>query len=419
MRKWGGRAGFSILDQSLVSGVNFALQIVLARTLDLDEYGAFSVAFSIFLFLAGFHNALILEPMSVLGVSRERSEVWNYLVSVLGIHLVLTVILSIIMLIISQFLSDPLLYYALLGVILGTPAILLFWLMRRAYYVDEDPAGAALGSVAYSVLFAGGLALIWRYGWQSAFAGYLLMATASALTSAAAIVHFRARYGSNTPIAAASRLGSVFREHWHYGRWIVIVAVLMPLTAQAQVFIAAELIGLDGAGVLRALLVLILPMAQVNAAISTVGLPIVSGGLNRNSAARPQRTAARITIGLTAAALIYEFVLIAFSSRLENLLYGGRFAEFAWALPILGLQPVLGALGSGYALLLRAAQRSDLIVLSALLTCPVAILSAGILIWNYGIGGATLSITLTQAAALFTMHVLYRSNSASLSTSLR
>ena len=48
----GLKAGFSIADQAMLSGSNFTLNILLARWLESAEYGAFTLVFSIFLFLA-------------------------------------------------------------------------------------------------------------------------------------------------------------------------------------------------------------------------------------------------------------------------------------------------------------------------------------------------------------------------------
>jgi hypothetical protein len=64
---WVGKGALAIVDQGLLSGSNFLLAVLLARWLPRDQYGAFALGFSIFLFLSGLHNAFFLEPMSVLG----------------------------------------------------------------------------------------------------------------------------------------------------------------------------------------------------------------------------------------------------------------------------------------------------------------------------------------------------------------
>src|SRR5690242_14243325 len=73
------KAVLAFLDQGLNSGSNFVVSLLLARWLTSEEYGAYALAYSIFLLLSGFHNALILEPMSVLGPSSYRRRVPEYL----------------------------------------------------------------------------------------------------------------------------------------------------------------------------------------------------------------------------------------------------------------------------------------------------------------------------------------------------
>ena len=57
----------SIADQAAFSGTNFAVNVLLARWLTSEGYGAFSVAWSMYLILFALHNALIVEPMTVVG----------------------------------------------------------------------------------------------------------------------------------------------------------------------------------------------------------------------------------------------------------------------------------------------------------------------------------------------------------------
>src|SRR6266481_1993479 len=71
VRVWGLKSVLSLVDQALTSGAGFAVNIFLARWLAPALYGAFAVAFAAALFVAGFHNVLLLEPLSVFGPARH------------------------------------------------------------------------------------------------------------------------------------------------------------------------------------------------------------------------------------------------------------------------------------------------------------------------------------------------------------
>src|SRR5260370_36194446 len=75
LRVWGWRSAMSLVDQGLTSGAGFAVNLLLARWMAPAGYGAFAVAFAGFLFVSGFHNGLLLEPMTVMRPSRYTERV--------------------------------------------------------------------------------------------------------------------------------------------------------------------------------------------------------------------------------------------------------------------------------------------------------------------------------------------------------
>lgn len=60
------RSTYTVLDHGVSSGSNFVLSILLARTLSVDAYGAFSVCFAIYTVVLGFSRALSTDPLLVL-----------------------------------------------------------------------------------------------------------------------------------------------------------------------------------------------------------------------------------------------------------------------------------------------------------------------------------------------------------------
>src|SRR5947207_8633428 len=67
---WLNRGVLATLDQGLLSGSNFILAVLLARWLPVWDYGGYALALSIFMLINAVHQALLLEPMSVLGTAR-------------------------------------------------------------------------------------------------------------------------------------------------------------------------------------------------------------------------------------------------------------------------------------------------------------------------------------------------------------
>ena len=71
--------GYSFADQALAVGGMFLVNVMLARTRTKEEYGMFALTYSLFTFIAGVHNASILEPYTVYGSGRYRDRFPEYL----------------------------------------------------------------------------------------------------------------------------------------------------------------------------------------------------------------------------------------------------------------------------------------------------------------------------------------------------
>jgi O-antigen/teichoic acid export membrane protein len=59
------RVGWGLADQALSSGTNFALAVLIARAVTKQEFGAFGVAFTVYLLVQGLTRAVTSEPLLV------------------------------------------------------------------------------------------------------------------------------------------------------------------------------------------------------------------------------------------------------------------------------------------------------------------------------------------------------------------
>src|SRR5258706_15912257 len=145
LRVWGIRSALSVFDQGLTAAVGFGVNIALARWLSADAYGAFAVAFATFLFISGFHNVLLLEPLTVMGPSRHPNRLPTYFREQIVIHVILVGVLAAVILLAAQASllgasGHPPFAGAFIGSGGGLPFLALFLLVRRMCYVLPRPA---------------------------------------------------------------------------------------------------------------------------------------------------------------------------------------------------------------------------------------------------------------------------------------
>jgi O-antigen/teichoic acid export membrane protein len=176
---------------------------------------------------------------------------------------------------------------------------------------------------------------------------------------------------------------------------------------QMQIFFAAYL-GLEDAGVLRALLNFVLPMTQIATAISTFAVPALSEEFGAGRVGVLRTKAQWMTFGLTATAALYTLVLWFASPQIGHFLYHGKFAKYAWLLPVLALQTIFNAFASGYAVVLRAIQRPKDYLFAIAAAAPVALLSAAVCVRLWGLTGAAVSMPLAALAMAITTYYYSR-----------
>jgi len=96
IRRWQKPAIFSLADQAVFSGSMLLVNILLARWTSPEEFGTFAVLYAVFLIFAGFHNALIVEPMSVFGARKQAAARQVYFRHVYLIHAAVVLVLAIV-----------------------------------------------------------------------------------------------------------------------------------------------------------------------------------------------------------------------------------------------------------------------------------------------------------------------------------
>jgi O-antigen/teichoic acid export membrane protein len=395
LRAWGLKSALSLVDQGLTSAAGFGVNLLLARWLAPDLYGAFAVAFAAFLFISGFHNVLLLEPLSVMGPSRHAGRLPEYFRAQMAVHGILVGVLSLIALVMGLILWRLAPGSPLVGSVLGSAFVLslllLLWLARRMCYVMQSPGIAVAGSAIYFVLVIAGLFALRFAGKVSPLGAFLLMG-ASSLFVTWILLHRLGVKSTGTLLQVSISWRAVLRENWAYGRWLTLTTALSWTLIQAQTFLAAGFLGLSAAGTLRAMQLPSLAMTQVIAATTLLVLPSMSQELGRGNIGRLRKKAMLSTMFLTTLGSFFVAGLFLFAAPIEGLLFGQKYSSFAWLIPVLGLVPIFTGFSSSLSLALRALRKSQFELLAYVLSAITALASGYVLMPRWGLPGAAASI---------------------------
>jgi O-antigen/teichoic acid export membrane protein len=407
-RRWGLKAGYSVADQALASVSNFALNVLLARTLSESRYGAFGVAFTIFLVLSGIHNALILEPISVFGPSRYADSLVPYLRRVTVIHLWFTAGLAIVGIAGGLIFCNAELKPVFVAMAATSPAILLFWLARRAHYLEFRPDLASMSSLIYCIVLGFAVGLLYLVHMLNGVLSFVALGIASLAASA-----FSARKtGVDFQLSRSGDVRATAAEMWNFGRWILPSALFFPLIAQVQMLWTSALDGLSAAGAFRALQNPVLPVVQVQTALGTLGLPVLAREFATGHTRAMLRRSIFYVAALGGVALLYEIAVLLTGGLWDRVLYGGKFATYDWLMPILGIMPVAVALATGCSVVLRAMLRPGLTTVTHIVGGVFGLIISYFWIRRAGVTGAVYALTASQvvtaAISLILISVAFR-----------
>jgi O-antigen/teichoic acid export membrane protein len=332
-----GRAGWALLDQGISSFTNFALGILIARSVSADEFGAFSLAFATYVVIVNLARAIGTQPLVIRYSGVDPADWRRGAGAAMGTMLATGIVIGLLC-VVGGLLAGGAAGIAFVALGIALPALLVQDGWRF-------------------VFFAGGRdrdAVITDFVWAVALIALLVVATRIAPGSPGAILGWgvSAVIGG---IVGAWRAGVVPRVgstrawlHEHndlVGRFSA--EVLIGLGAnQATIYVVGLTAGLAQAGSLRAAQILLGPMHVVLQAAHLIAVP---EGV-RIRLRRPQRFRLAIgglSVGLASVIGLWVLVLALLPVNVGQALLGDSWAEAQVVLIPLGLALIAQGISGG------------------------------------------------------------------------
>lgn len=350
----------AVADQGLFSGANFLLNILLARWLSAADYGAYSLAFAVFLLFAAVHSAILVEPMMVFGAGKYFTRFSQYLKVLIASHWAVMLPVSVLLfgatLVLRQVYSQKA-AAAFLGLVFGAGGILLFWLVRRVFYVLLRPAWGVAGGAVYFVLLLAAISALQFTGHLSTTTAFAGMGVAGLLASAILLARFFAVFSAEQH---GPSLSETAREHWRYGRWAMATAIIGWFPGHVYYALLPAHLGLEGSAGLRALMNFVLPVLQAISALTMLLLPMLVRDRHNGGVRRMNRTMWQFLSIFAAGAVVYLTGLWLLRDEVFQVFYAGKYSQYAgWPLFLAGLLPLGTCATAVLGNALRALERPD------------------------------------------------------------
>jgi len=413
-RRWGIRLSIALADPGATLSAGLLVSLLLARWLPAQQYGAFALAFALFLFLSVLQNALVLEPMSMMGPGSYQPILTDYFEAQIWVHLAFSAVLAVPLLFAAAFLAlfgfgGPL-PGALLGAGLALPFVLLLWLARRMSCILERPVSAMFADAASLALLLCGLLALQATHKTTPFTVFLLLGFGG--LCAALLIFHKLKIGLDETRPCRVSWRSAGTENWRFGRWQLGGAVCFASLGLTPLLVAPVFLGIAATGRMFAMQIPALLLLQCGGVAAMLLLPSFAHESFTGSSRGLGQLAQRVSLSLAGASLLFAALFYFFAAPLERLLFGGKFAGDARLMALFMAIPLFAGLASGYSMALRAMQRPQFDRLATRIAAAVSLQAAFLFIPLWGLAGAAISLASGFAAHAAVVYLCFRQAAA-------
>jgi len=339
------RAGWGAADQAFSSLTNFALGILIARTVSADDFGAFSLAFATYTIILNVARAAATTPL-IVRYSGLEPDAWRPGArAAMGMSFTIGLASGAACLLVGL-VAGGALREAFVALGLTMPGLIVQDSWRFAFFSTGHGTRAFANDVVWAIVLFPAFALLTATGRVTVF--WPVVAWGGAATVAAVL---GARQAGLLP--APRRTRAWWREHVDLSsRYLGELAANMTAT-QASMYVLGIVAGLGAVGALRAGQLLLGPLNILYQGVQLVAIPEAVSIL-RSSVQRLRQVCILLSVFLGAVATAWGLLLLAIPDDLGVALLGHTWANAREVILPLSLSVVAASLTTGAYVALRA-----------------------------------------------------------------
>jgi O-antigen/teichoic acid export membrane protein len=362
----GRRSSLALVDQALSSITNFVLSVVIARALPAAEFGAFGIAFAVYMLARGLSNAMWSAPVIIRHAGTEPELRLDQVAISAGTALVTGVISGVAVAVAGLLLGGSV-GGALLALSICLPGLLLQDAWRQGFITHAQPGKAAVNDGIWAVLQLVAVIVIIRSVDEPSVAA-LTLGWGLAGTVAALLASWQARRGP------AVRGGwQMVRDHRHLGPQFAAEFALTNGQAQVTLVALAALSGTTATAGFRGAQVLFGPQRVLSNGLLLSVLP--EGVRIRSSMHRLRWLVRALSVVNTGLVLAVGVVLLALPDSVGEALLGDSWGPTQPViLPMIAFG-ITGTVVSGPSMGLRVIEKAGACLRNQMIVSPVTVLA--------------------------------------------
>ena len=399
---------FVMADQAVASLTNFFTGLIIGRTCTKEEFGLYTLGFSIVLFFTSMQMALISNPYSIHCPRLKGSlDQARFAGSTMAHQIFLSAISIVILagggLILSRGIGPS----GLDKVVWILASMVVFHLFRsyaRQYcFARLLTCSALVLDVCVGVIQTIGLLGLAHFGLLSAKSGLAALGVAGGVGAAGLLTHKRADFSLRP-----QQIASDFGRNWSLGKWFLAYTLAFTASSLLYPWILASFHGTSATGVLAACTGVVFLANPFMLGMSNLLNPKISHAFARGQAKEAQRVVVKGTYVFLIVMGPFCLSMFLFGNHVLRLMYGPKYGGYGAVVAILALGQLVSSSTASITSGLSVMKRPDAGFKSYALALLVTLTLGLWLVKAFGPIGAAYSLLAGNTTASIYQWLTYR-----------
>lgn len=383
----------ALIDQALVSGVNFLTGILLARFLGIKEFGVFTLAWMAVLLANSFQTAFISNPMMSVAPKLSKDEETVYFGSVLLQQLAFslaTFALLVIGIMVSEYFfplwEAKALMLPLACAMLTSQTHDFF---RRYFYTrGKVPIVLKNDIVCYGGRMA--FLIVLFYMGMSSTSNVIWVLSASFL--AGSLIGYSQMETTQWPSPATFKRHCL--RHWRLSRWLAASALLQWMSGNLFVIVAGATLGATAVGALKAAQSIMGVAHILLFGLGNIAIVKASKALGKGGVVAMKTYLKKLSFLVVLSTLFFAIIVSVAPEFLLATLFGGEYAPYYWVLRGYAVAYVIMAMNLPLSIGLKSLEQTLPVFLSFALAMLFSVIASSPFVGWFGIYGAVAGVIL-------------------------
>lgn len=409
--QWLRKGGAAFVDQALFAGSNFIVTWLLARWMVEAEYGAVVVAYTWFVLVQSFYEAIMVAPLSYYGAGKYSAYFRRYLAYLAYGHIFLGGLVTL------GFFAAAFLIYRfnsqLLGTAMAGAAVACLFLLgrgliRQPFYVLSRPQWSAIGGGIYLIVNVAATVALYLTDSLTPFTALVGMGLAGLVATIVQIIVLKPEFRPSEANAFVNRRQLV-ADHWDYGKWSLSARSLAWVAGNFGVLLMPLVSGFAGSAALRATMNLVQPIFMTNSALMSLLTPTFVRTYRKDGKAGLNRRVRRLVQLAVLCTGSYFLFLAVFGKSIIHLLYAGRYdTEVTWLFVVgIAALPMITTISRVMDAALSGMGRVKLSFQSKIIPTTLTVVLDLLLVTMFGLQGYALESLITATLTMVMVVYLY------------